>query len=314
MDSFLFIGDYTKQIQADNLQAIIGSNQIILDGIQLAAVEECRSYLKQKYEVSESLSAITQHVTTKTYNAGQSVYLNASAYDATASYLLGAETLYLGNVYRCTTAIVTHEAWNALHWSLLGVQYTIYYALYPQSIFDYQKIYAVGDKVLWSNKVYTALLMTQILDHEAMLQIGQSNVDQIVNIFPDDIVKGVQYWGAGVSYVVPTTTLITNTTYWTLGDNRDQKLLMTCIDIALYHVHCRISPRNIPELRVHRYMGVHEDRINIGGHVVYPTYSALGWLQASALGEDITPQMALIQPKSGRRIRFGGNMKNENNY
>jgi len=47
MDSFIFYGDYAKQIQADNLLQVIGNDLTILDSIQLAAVEECVSYLKQ---------------------------------------------------------------------------------------------------------------------------------------------------------------------------------------------------------------------------------------------------------------------------
>jgi len=314
MDSFLFYGDYAKQIQADNLQAIIGGNQSILDGIQKAAVEECKSYLKQKYDVTEAFENVTQYNFASTYKAGETVYLNATAYNALITYTIGKYTLYNGNVYTCTTAIVVAEAWNAAHWTLVGAQWATYYGLYPQPIFDYQKVYAIGDQVWWRDKTYTCRIATSILDHAAQLQINTPVDSLAVNIFPDDATKGVQYWGVGVSYLIPASTIVSNTTYWIAGDNRDQKLLMICIDIALYHAHCRISPRNVPELRTHRYMGVHEDRISLAGRVIYPTYSALGWLQSAADGTDITAEMPVIQPGEGHRIRFGGNTKTINQY
>ena len=314
MDSFLFYGDYNRQIQTDNLQQVIGGNQTILDSIQQAAVEECNSYLKQKYDTSKALQNTVQFDLTKTYAAGQTVYLNALAYDPTKTYELNSQCVQDSKVYKCSTVITIREPFNIAHWTLIGDQYSIYYALAPNDIFDYQKIYTTGDEVFWNDKKYTCRIKTAILDHEAQLQINQSAQPQIVNIFPDDQVYGVQYWGTGTTYSVPANTLISNTVYWTPGDNRDQKLLETCIKIALYHAHIRISPRNIPEMRVTNYMGEKDDRILANGRVIYPTYSALGWLQAAAAGIDIVPELPLIQPTQGARVRYGGNQKNINSY
>jgi len=314
MESFLFYGDYAKQIQDVTLQQVIGSNLTILDTIQKAAVEECISYLRLKYDTSKAFLPVTQHDKTKAYNAGQTVYLNASAYSPTQTYVLGAMVLQAGSVYVCSTAIIAAEAFTIGHWTLVGTQYELFFAKLPEQAFNYLKIYAIGDKVFWKDKVYTAQQASQVLDHEALLQIGQAGTNQVVNIFPDDTTKGVQYWGAGETYTVPASTEIANTDFWTLGDNRDQKLLMTCIDIALYHVHARVSPRNIPELRVNRYMGDPADRISLEHRILYPIYSALGWLQSVTIGEDINPNLPVIQPISGRRIRFGGNQKNINSY
>jgi hypothetical protein len=69
----------------------------------------------------------------------------------------------------------------------------------------------------------------------------------------------------------------------------------TMIDIALYHIHSRIAPRNIPDLRVKRY----DD--------------AKKWLKMCAHG-DITPNILLKTPRSGCKIRIGSQTKNTNNY
>ena len=314
MNSFIFFGDYAKQIQADALQQAIGQDQTILDNIQVAAVAECVSYLRQKYDVSKAFQPTLQHSPSSTYNAGQTVYLNAPAYDGTRTYALGEQCLQAGFVYSCSTAIVTREAFNSAHWTLLGTQWLAFCAKYPADIFDHLRIYAVGDKVFWNGKVYTCAIKTMVLSHADMLQIGSAGVNMAVNVFPDDSVKGVQYWGGGVIYSVPLSTPISDTIYWAQGDGRDQKLVEICVNIIIYKAHLRIAPRNVPELRMVQYMGYAEDRETRGQRILYPTYCALGWLQAATIGDDITPELPLLQPLQGKRIRFGGNMKNVNNY
>lgn len=78
------------------------------------------------------------------------------------------------------------------------------------------------------------------------------------------------------------------------GTARDPQLLNYIIDIAIYHLHSRIAPRNIPELRTTRYE------------------NAIAWLKMCALGE-VTPKLEL-QPTTGRMIQWGSNEKNTNIY
>lgn len=310
MESFLFYGDYAKQIQTDNLAQIIGSNPAILEDIQSAAVEECKSYLRQKYDVDKAFSPISKHDVTKVYKAGQTVYLDAPAYDQTKKYSIGTYIANGGNVYKCTTEITASELFNVAHWNLIGAQFARFVSKYPADLFDYQLYYTVGVEVFYNDKVYTCLRATSLMDHQSILQENVAGTDKIVNQFPG---SGGNQWNAGVAYSVEANTEITDTTKWILGDGRGQKLLQVCIDVALYHAHARISPKNIPDLRTNRYSGAAEDRISTKSHVIYPSYSALGWLQAASNGE-ITPNIPVLQPKQGRRIRFGGNQKIVNQY
>ena len=238
------------------------------------------------------------------------MYLNATAYSATATYALGAQVLQNGFVYSCKTAITVGEAFTLAKWDLLGAQYDIYNAVLPYPTFDYLKIYKVGDIVFWKDEVYTCKIATQILDHQAQINLGVQIKSNIVNAFPED----EKYWGVGVAYSVPTNTLITNATYWASGDNRDQKLLQVCVDVALYHLHSRISPRNIPDLRIVRYMGEPGDRIAAKNKIIYPLYSALGWCQNVRSGDDTTPSMPEIQPTQGGRILSTSRAKLNNSY
>jgi phage gp36-like protein len=77
--------------------------------------------------------------------------------------------------------------------------------------------------------------------------------------------------------------------------DRDVQLVTYNVDIALYHLHCRIAPRNIPELRKTRYE------------------NAIEWLKLCSEGM-VTPAIDKIQPLQGKRNRFGGNEKKINTY
>lgn len=79
------------------------------------------------------------------------------------------------------------------------------------------------------------------------------------------------------------------------GTARDPQLLAYIIDISLFHLHSRIAPRNVPELRQTRYE------------------NAIAWLKMCAFGE-VTPKLTPISPEQGNRIRYGGNTKNINQY
>lgn len=82
---------------------------------------------------------------------------------------------------------------------------------------------------------------------------------------------------------------------FTSGDNRSQQLVMYMVDIVLFHLHSRIAPRNIPQLRYDRYR------------------NAKQWLKDAA-NAIITADLPVIQPAQGNVIRFGGNVKLRNDY
>lgn len=79
------------------------------------------------------------------------------------------------------------------------------------------------------------------------------------------------------------------------GTARDAQMVSTIIDIAIYHLHKRISPRNIPELRLTQYE------------------NAVAWLKMCAFG-DVMPNLGRTTENLGNRIRMGGNVKNQNTY
>lgn len=294
--AYLISSDLKRFIQTDNLQAIIGGDSSILTAAQQSAQEECITFLSQKYDVSQEFTDSNIWSYTAVYKASNRIYLDALPYDSAAAYALHDLTLQAGKVYINTSAIsAPGETFNASHWTLLGSQYDIFYAKYPQPLFDVQSVYAKNAPVFWKDYTFIALTATPTPDHDALLQYGNTQNVPFSNYFPDDPVNGSRQWTNAVAYLVAAGTLPTNINFWIKGDNRSQNIVMYIIDIALYHLHSRIAPRNIPDLRIKRY----DD--------------AITHLKGYAKGTT-TANLAKLQPPQGKRIRWGSQIKRNNSF
>lgn len=289
--AYIISYDYLRLIQAGNLQQLITSNPGVLSGIELSAQAEAISYLKQKYETADEFTETMLWTRNKVYNAFDRVYLDAPGYIAANTYYAEDLTTWNGKVYECSNT--TTGVFDPALWVLLGTQGDMYYAAYPHPLFDVYNLYKEGDQVYWNGHIYTArrdsIVVTDSIQYRTYKNIP------LPNVFPDAPNSGSTYWEDNGAYSVPYDTDITDTDYWTKGDNRDQQMVLYMIDIALYHVHSRIAPNNIPQLRYDRYT------------------NAIAWLKMCAEG-NVTPNLPKIQPKEGHRIRYGGNIRNINTY
>lgn len=81
----------------------------------------------------------------------------------------------------------------------------------------------------------------------------------------------------------PAATLLTNTTYYTEGDTRNQKIVEIIVDVMLYKILSRLNAIDMPLNRKERYDG--NDAKQLGG--------ALGWLKMVARGT-VHPDLPLI--------------------
>jgi len=311
---YLRLYDYQRLINSDNLQQVISANDSLRLLSERAAQEEVYSWLNTKFDLTLELTDTNPFSFTKTYTGGNRIELNFAAYSATSTYALNALVINASIAYICTTAITTPEAFNPAHWAVLGNQYDLFYAQYPFPYFDAYHVYDKGDKVFYKGNEYTCQIATILPTQQDQLNwIETANTNTTPNVFPDDKKNGVKYWGVPTAYSF-VGQLPTNPTYWTLGDNRSQTLVETMVNIVLYHLHSRIAPRNIPELRITNYKGEKEDRIIDKDAILrYPIYSALGWLQGCIYG-DIDPKLPLTQPTAGTRILWGSTTKAINTY
>lgn len=293
--------DYKKTIQRDNLNQVIADDPQILSDAEGTAIEKASTLLVQKYIIGREFAGTPAWDKTKAYNVFQRVYLDAPVYSTGTTYVTGDYVSYLvtgEKNYRIYKSIAGNApgAFNQAQWTFVNYQYSIYNAGAPKPEFNYLTAYNAGDQVYWNGKVYTAVRSSPGNTQADALQYGTYSAVPLGNIFPDDPVNGVQYWGAGVAYNIAANTDILDAK-WIDGDNRSALLVWAIVALTLYYVHARIAPNNVPDLRVKDYN------------------DAIAMMKKDfANGEATAINLQPIQPRTGGRIRWGGNVKNQNSY
>lgn len=164
-------------------------------------------------------------------------------------------------------------------------------------------VFAVDDRVFWSPTAYAAA-STYVLDDQISFDIGTSPVvDEKIYIANQAVAAGETplteptKWDLKADNNTFYTCILvndvgdlpTNTTKFTAGDNREPKLKTVVIDIVLYNIHSRITPRDIPEIRQIRYDGAgNKDK----------SEHAIGWLEKVQKGT-ITPDLDVLLDDDG---------------
>ena len=261
--------DYLRVIQSDNLSQIIEANQQVKLDTEQSAQAEMISYLAQRYKVREVFSDTTVFSNSAVYFGKNLVEYTEPVYSITSSYMIGNRVVYLSKIYQATTNMMA-GAFNAANWTFLCADKSLFYVKLPNSEYNPETSYEVGNIVWFEDKNYTAL-------------------QKCKNIDPSN----AAFWGTGTTYSF-SGQLPTNTAYWTAGDNRNQQIVLYLIDITLYHLHSRINPRNIPDLRKERYNG--NSPTDSGG--------AIGWLKSVAHG-NVQADLPVYTPQQGLSMRYG---------
>jgi len=264
--------DYLRTIQDGNLQQIIEQNMQTLKDVEQAAQSEMTSYLKQRYDTARIFygtdSASPFNLST-VYKGLNLVQYSEAAFSALNTYTTGQRVVYQSKIYS-STAGSAPGAWNGAQWTYVCDDKKFFYVTLPQPEYDHETTYAVNAQVWYKDYVYTALRAVK------------------------GIVPTTQgYWAQGAQYTL-TNEYPTNTLYWTAGDNRNQQIVMHLMDITLYHLHSRINPRNVPDLRKERYDGNSPNQS--GG--------AIAFLKRVGKG-DVSLDCPTLIPDQGLSIRWG---------
>jgi hypothetical protein len=270
--------DYQLYCDTVTLAQVVNADLSLKRLCEYSVEDQIKSYLSQRYDFNKPYGEFTDTDTwsyTTTYYTNNRVYLDATAYSATATYALHALTLQAGNVYICSTAITVAEPFTIGHWTLLGTQYDLFYVTPPQTPWNFQANYLQGDVIYYKNKTYTAALPS-------------------LNVSPDSL-YGANYWGTGTAYSVVAGTLPTDTTKWTAGDNRNNYLLQLYITIVVYNMFMKVAPKNIQQTRKDQYE------------------MAIDWLEKAGSGM-VTANLPLLVPEQGSSIRWGSLPKTDNVY
>jgi hypothetical protein len=261
--------DYLRVIQDSNLEQIIESNQQTKLDVEQSAQSEMISYLAQRYLINSIFTDTKVFDITATYNGKQLVEWTATAFSDATVYTTGQYVIQAGYIYKSIAGSAAH-AFNSAEWTQICLDKTLFYVTLPEAEYSNTTSYIVGDVVYYNNIEYTCLLNCK-------------------GILPTE----TQFWSVGSAYTL-TATYPDDDTKWTQGDNRNQQIVMYLLDITLYHLHSRINPRNIPDLRKERYDG--NNATQNGG--------AIAWLKRVASG-DLTADLPSILPQQGVSIRWG---------
>lgn len=318
---YLRLRDYNVQIQQDNLNQIISSDSSVRTMCENAALEEMKSYLLQKYDCDREFTNTPTFSASSMYYGESRVYLDAAAWNNATTYAVNDLVVASGLVYRSIQAGLNHAVTDTAFWKLLGDQYAIYYVPTPADYFDVTVEYLVGEFVFYNNRIYKAAKATVGVFPDTTTTgpqtWGTGVAFTITGVDVNAVAADYTAWNILIAYTTGQkisysgaiyqamqsttgTTPGTDSTYWALvswtaGDNRSQQAVLYLIDMTLYHLHSRIAPRNIPELRMDRYE------------------SAVMWLKAAAKG-GVNAQIPTLQPRQGQWIRSGGSAKNINSY
>ena len=310
---YMILNDYSSYVQTNYFQQLIQAddNKRLIE--EVSAIAQISSRLKQKYDVNYEFTDTTVWDYTTTYGARSRVYLDATLYATTSSYVVNQLCLYQGYVYICNND--TTGAFNPSHWSVLDKQYTMFYAKYPDDctlggklnpstlsnpnapVFNYLNVYKKGDVVWWKGNTYVCNQDTMLISSQQLINYFYIKDIPHINVFPDDQINNNngKYWKDATVYVVPAGILPTDSDTWVKGDNRNQIVLRCMKAMVVFNLSSNIASNNIPK----RWETEFE--------------FAIEQLKCASTG-DITLDLQPIQPRSGSRIRFGGNIKNKNVY
>lgn len=271
--------DYLRVIQSDNLAQIIESNQQTKLDVEQSAQSEMIGYLTQRYITSQIFTDTKVFDINVTYKAKQLVEWTAPTFSATTVYLSDVFVVYNGYIYQSIAGSAAH-AFLPSEWTLICEDKALFYANVPHPEYSNTTTYNVGNIIYYNDKIYICLV-------------------SCVGILPTN----TQFWQFTTDYTFngsyPNDTVDNR---WTKGDNRNQQIVMYLLDITLYHLHSRINPRNVPDLRKERYDG--NSPTQSGG--------AIAFLKRVASG-DVTADLPQILPQQGMSIRYGSAVAKQTN-
>lgn len=308
---YLTLSDYRNSIQQSIFNQLVQNNYAKLSIAESAALDIVISHLIQKYDVTQEFIDILPWSPTTTYNIRDRVVIDYPAWVAGNLYNVNDCVISNGIGYVCTHAN-SDASFHPANWSPLGAQYAIYYASFPASclyqgeaaeptladplapMFDTSKNYFLNDVVYWKNALYTCKMATVYIQPADLKQYFVYENVPLPNVFPDDAVNNTnhQYWSAPISVVIPPGIQPDVPNIWTPGDNRNPQLVECMKRIAIWILSDLLATNNRPM--------VWEDNYK----------SALEKLRGFAEGKT-TLRIPLIQPNAGKRVRYGGGIKQQ---
>jgi len=327
MDRYLLKRDFYGVISQSDIDEITDSADDELYKAVDSAVEEVAGYIRHRYDYDQVFQPIQMFSLTK-----EKAIDDEDAWDVTEAYDAGDLMYYTDyKVYVCITDTIAGEspdtdpakwgvvafiAGNRIFWEedAYSETDTTYdegtYISYGGKIYvgntnwydDYDAIagtYTIGDKVRYSGNNYECtqnIVVPKAWDSADWSLLVSGTFDATLWT---EVANNESYWY--VDDTMQSGVLPTEYVNATEGDDRNSKLKEVTIDIALYRLHARITPRDIPDVRRTLYDGY--GNLKNGE-------SAISWLEKVQRGT-ITPDLPKIigadgdPPQNTERVSWG---------
>jgi len=324
---YLTLSDYRNSIQQSIFNQLVQNNYAKLTLAENTAVDIAISHLTQKYDVTQEFTDIEPWNPNLTYQIRTRVVIDYAEWDKATTYSPGDCVIYEGNgwMYLQPTSVGIFLAPGTPPsdgtWQLLGTQYEIYYASFPQGcsyqgehvlptladpvapMFDINKNYFLNDVVYWNNAQYQCNMATACVQPCDLKQYYVYENVPLPNVLPDDPINNAdqQYWSllqmvnvtpGTIPRTPPGGRIPPGRLPWTPGDNRNPQLVECVKRIAIWILSDLVVTNNRP--------AVWEDNYK----------SALETLRGFAEGK-ATLRIPLVQPNVGMRVRYGGGVRQQ---
>jgi len=325
---YLTLSDYRNSIQQSIFNQLVQNNYAKLTLAENTALDIVISHLAQKYDVTQEFTDIEPWNPFQNYQIRTRVVIDYPEWDNKTNYNPYDCVIYEGNGWMCQPvaesglATLPGQPPTAGGWLPLGAQYEIYYASFPQGctyqgepveptlanpvapMFDINNNYFLNDVVYWNNAQYQCNMATACVQPCDLKQYYVYENVPLPNVLPDDPINNAdqQYWSLLQNVIVQAGTIPKSPPpgriippgrlEWTPGDNRNPQLVECVKRIAIWILSDLVVTNNRPM--------VWEDNYK----------SALETLSGFAEGKT-TLRIPLIQPNVGKRVRYGGGVRQQ---
>lgn len=283
---FLVQRDYERTISVTDLNTLFDDStdttytimERLLD-TEPTAIEEIKSLIEQRYDCSLIFTDSSAYSSGNTYYGNSRVQYHEPPFSDTTVYTTGQRVSENGSIYSSTAGSAAH-AFNLTEWTFICNDLQLFYGVLPAQTYQYDYKYSIGVTVWnpYDNYTYTSK--------------QNDNWQPLTN---------TAAWTQNALYSF-TGQLPTNTTYWTMGDNRNAKLVSVMVDIVVYHGLKTITQRFKPADRLFNYMGDGKR----------PDVSARGWLDAITKGGQ-NATLPILPPNQEELSLRWHNIQGDNN-
>jgi hypothetical protein len=125
MDKYLVKYDFGTLIDEVNLDEVTDDNDRTLNEAIDAAVEECASYIRHRYDFDQVFRVVIPYADATAFVVGDRVFWSETAYDTTVTYTAGQRVSYEDNIYSAI-GTTTPGPFLPAEWTLQAQNNTFY--------------------------------------------------------------------------------------------------------------------------------------------------------------------------------------------